>query len=565
MPCPPGTNSQRHKARWLNRLPLPLMILIIVAASCLNFGFADEASRDRRYRLLGERRQEILDSLRLELESARTWGLQRGLAEAAAEIETSLSTGGLCTELPRNVRPEATPGLSPGSALLEQKLKTIREEHASRLYSLARSALRTDFPSLAFSMVEEVARIDTDHRLARSILGQQIFVDPARRTEQGYAGEWISDFEKRMRSGSSPSVDHPSFGWIPAAAVTRYEQGLRPWRSDWISSEREQELRRDFRNAWEIPSENFLVRTNVGLEQGVQLSRRLELFHAWFRQHFAAFFETPSEMQDRFERTVQSASSSRRRPLEVHYFASREEYQTRMQGKVPPGIETNGLYWQPDRTCYFFDDPDSSDYSTMYHEATHQILDVATLDARRAAARALALKMRSRRVDDWVLCRQSNFWIIEGLACYFESFTVDDEGEITVGDPGWIRFNTARQRLLDPAVHFYLPARQFFGLGMEEFQTHPQISPLYSQASGFAHFLMHYEDGLYRDQLTRFLAEIYRPDGQRVLEEPSFSRIADVSWEALDQQYHEHMRNLEDALLARERASLRDPTIPASQ
>lgn len=561
MPRSEQQNSQRHNVLWMSRLLL--LMLTVLATGSINCSRADETSRDRRYQLLSERRQEILDSLQLELQAARTWGLQRGLTEAAADIESALRTGGLQTELSRNVQPDSTPGLTPGSALLEQKLNTIREEHASRLYTLARSALRSDFPSLAFAMVEEVARIDPDHRLARSILGQQIFIDPARKSEPGYAGEWVSEFEKRMRSGRSPSVDHPRFGWIPAASVARYEQGLRPWRSDWINAEREQELRRDFRNAWEIPSENFLVRTNVGLEEGVQLSRRLELFHAWFRQHFAAFFETPAEMEDRFERTVRSSSSSRTQALEVHYFATREEYQTRMQGKVPPGIETNGLYWQPDRTCYFFDNPDSSDYSTMYHEATHQILDVATIEARRAAARALALKMRSRKVEDWVLCRESNFWIIEGLACYFESFAMDQEGEITVGDPAWIRFETARQRLLDPAVHFYLPARQFFGLGMEEFQTHPQISPLYSQASGFAHFLMHYEDGLYRDQLTRLLAEIYRPGGQNILEEPSFSRIADVSWEALDQQYHEHMRNLEDELLARERAALRDPAIPA--
>ncbi|MGB0741245.1 MAG: hypothetical protein ACPGXX_14320 [Planctomycetaceae bacterium] len=527
---------------------------LLVALVLLLPAAADETTRDRRRLLLGERRAEIFDSLKSELVATREWAFQRGLTDEAAEIDRQLNAAGplySSSELPALLRADASAQLPPVESLFQQRMIRIRSEHASRLYTLARSALRSDFPSLAFSMVEEVVRIDPDHRLGRSILGDEVFVDPARRGEPGYNGEWVSAFEKRMRSGRSPHVDHPRFGWIPDSAVDRYEEGLRPWRGDWISEGREQELRRDFRSAWEIPSENFLVRTNVGLEEGVQLSRRLELFHAWFRQHFAAFFETPAELEDRFERTVRSSRSSRPRPLEVHYFASRAEYQEKMRGKLPPGIDTNGLYWQPDRTCYFFDNPESSDYSTMYHEATHQILDVATADARRTAARALAAKFRQRTVKEWTLCSKSNFWIIEGLACYFESFAVGESGEISIGDPAWVRFDTARQRLLDPAFHFYLPAEQFFGLGMNEFQQHPQISPLYSQASGFAHFLMHYEDGVYRDQLIELLAAIYRPDPKNVLAQPSFNRITGVRWQTLDQQYHEHMRNLEDQLRAR--------------
>ena len=134
------------------------------------------------------------------------------------------------------------------------------------------------------------------------------------------------------------------------------------------------------------------MKTNVSLEEGVQLSTKLEIFHAWLQQNFAAFFETPKSLQERFEKAGRPSSARRTRPMEVHYYATRDEYQKRVQGKVPPNIETNGLYWQPDRTCYFYRNPEKQDLSTLFHEATHQILDVATADARRVAARARAAR-----------------------------------------------------------------------------------------------------------------------------------------------------------------------------
>ncbi|MFN9717173.1 MAG: hypothetical protein ACK58L_00670, partial [Planctomycetota bacterium] len=334
------------------------------------------------------------------------------------------------------------------------------------------------------------------------------------------------------------------------SSVTRFEEGQRPWKgSTWVSAEKEAELRRDFRNAWEIPSEHFLVKTNVSLEAGVELSRRLETFHLWLQKNFAAFFETPQALQERFENAAQRSAPKRDKPMEVQYFATREEYEKRVEGKVPPNLETNGLYWEPDRTSYFYMNPDRDNFSTLFHEATHQILDVHTMDARRLAARTKAVKQRSRRPEPWVLCEYSNFWIIEGLACYFESFELHD-GQVSLGRPDYVRFETAQQRMLDPTYFYYMPARQFFALGKEDFQKHPQVSPLYTQAAGFAHFLMHYEEGLYRDDLIALLSGVYQPDPSSVLEDPSFSRIADVPWDDLDHQYRTHMQNLADQLAA---------------
>lgn len=57
---------------------------------------------------------------------------------------------------------------------------------------------------------------------------------------------------------------------------------------------------------------------------------------------------------------------------------------------------------------------------------------------------------------------------------------------------------------------------------------------------------MEYEDGLYRDDLIALLSAIYRPVPAKILEEPSLTKIAGVSFDDFDHQYRTHMQNLAD-------------------
>lgn len=505
-------------------------------------------SRDRQHRQFLERRQQIFDRLQQDLRSVVNWCESHDLPEAAAivmNLAADLNSPDADSEPPRSAAPEVDKSLPIEEQTWQLQLRHHRELRANELYMLARSALRNGFPALAFSLVSDVLLIDPDHKNSRLVLGQEFFSDPEKKQIQGYTGEWVSLFEKKMRTGSRAQTLHPRFGWIPVSSVSRYEAGQRPWKGSWITAEKEAELRRNFQNAWEVPSEHFLVRTNVSLEEGIRLSQNLEVFYGWMHRNFAAFFETPQALQDRFEKASQSSRSVTVPQMEVHYFATRAEYQKRIEGKVPPNIETNGLYWEADRTSYFYIREQDHGASPLFHEATHQILDVHTIDARRTAARRKAQLLREKRPVPWVLAENSNFWVIEGLACYFESFEIID-GKVTMGRPDFVRFERARQRVLEPTQYFYLPARQFFSMGKDAFQRHPQVSQLYTQAAGFAHFLMEYEDGLYRDDLITLLAALYQPDPKTPLDDPSFFRISGVSPEELDQQYRTHMQNLED-------------------
>ncbi|MDG1897932.1 MAG: hypothetical protein P8J37_23775 [Fuerstiella sp.] len=493
-----------------------------------------------------KQRQKLLLNLRHELSELSQQCHDKGLTQAAKDVTaTSLD---LTTALPRPQPPSlvqlpVSKLLPSEEQLWRNRLHAIRQDKAQELYILARSALsKAHLPSLAYELVLDVLKLAPDHKYARAVLGQRLFNDRGRADDPTYAGEWVSPFEASKRSGSNPEVNHPQFGWIPASHVPRYEQGLRFCNGKWVSEQKEAELRRNFSNGWQIESEHFLVKTNASREEGVEISQKLEIFHDWLQTNFAGFFETPAALKARFDQVrVGRGSRSTVKPMVVHYYATRDEYDRRMRGRIPPGIVTNGFYWEQDKTCYLFRNPDGSGLSTAFHEATHQIFDLATLGDRLSAARKRRIELRQRRVTPWVMCEKSNFWMLEGIACYVESFEIN-EGVTSVGRPDYIRFVAAQQRLLRD--NFFVPLQLLSGLGKDAFQHHVNRPQLYSQGSGVAHFLLHYDNGAYRDAFVKLLAAAYRPDLNRVTEDPSLEKITGVKFAVLDQQYREHMENL---------------------
>ena len=188
----------------------------------------------------------------------------------------------------------------------------------------------------------------------------------------------------------------------------------------------------------------------------------------------------------------------------VHYYATRDEYDRRMRGRIPPGIVTNGFLLgtgQDLSTCFAI--PTAADSRPRFTKPQHQIFDLATIDDRLSAARKRRIELRQPRVTPWVMCEKSNFWMLEGIACYVESFEIN-EGVISVGRPDYIRFVAAQQRLLRD--NFFVPLQVLSSMGKDAFQHHVNRPQLYSQGSGVAHFLLHYDNGAYRDAFVKLLA-----------------------------------------------------------
>ena len=460
----------------------------------------------------------------LRLEYASTFiGLagelsEAGEPEAAAEAQRLAVPPDprqiVVTRLPQTMLPDISADLPPATRVLRVRLRKAREQFGSQLYLLSRQALVAGSVQTTYALLRESAVIFPDDLTVRRMLG---FV---RQKE-----DWLTPFEAQKRREGS--VWHEQFGWLRADQVPRYERGERYFNGRWITAEQEAEFRRDFRNAWVVRTEHYLIRTNHSLERGVEVAKALENFHDFFVETFAGFFTRPADLQVLYRGSA-TRSVAIPRQFKVHYYATREEYNQQLVKEIPNIAITNGLYLTKHRVAYFFhtDAPGRDD--TLYHEATHQL-------------------MYESLPNDRDVAMSAHFWVVEGIACYMESFRSDGE-TLSLGDPRHIRIRSAVYRYLED--NYYVPLAEYAAMGLYQFQAAPEISKNYSQAAGLAHFFMHYDKGRYRDALIEHLAELYQATSSRRLIS-SLNQLTGVTYAELDRQYGEYMRSLSDAATAR--------------
>ncbi len=415
------------------------------------------------------------------------------------------------TKLPTHVLPEPALDMPAEERELRLQLRKVRQEQSIELYKLSRQFLNRQSRSvqLAFELLREAAVQDPDNAVARKVLG---FVRDG--------DEWLTPFERKKRLAGE--VWHPQFGWLPEGDVARYEAGERKYEGRWISAEHEAELRRDFNNAWEIRTEHYLVKTNFSLERGVEVASRLETFHDFFMETFAGFFAGPEELQRLFGTGTGRAASPT--PHEVHYYHDRNEYNQKLVVKSELIGMTNGLYFTTDRIAYFFHDPMLTLDDTLYHEATHQLM----------------YECLPRQRD---VATQAHFWVIEGIACYMESFDPSD-GKVSLGDVNHERIRAARYRYVDDG--YYVPLGQFASMGLNQWQQvhRNELQKNYSQAAGLTHFFMHYDNGRYRDALIEHLSELYHGVGAARRPVQNLATLTETAYTTLDKQYGEYMQTL---------------------
>ncbi|HET6325492.1 MAG TPA: DUF1570 domain-containing protein [Planctomycetaceae bacterium] len=436
-------------------------------------------------------------------------------ADTCHELAAPLSTALFRIQKPPKEKQRELPKSLPEKEHdLRVDFRDAQVKYAAELYRLSRKALSAGYPSYAYALVQEVVRQDSDHASARRILGYKL------RNK-----EWLTPYAaERLEKGY---VWDERFGWLRKQDVERYKAGQRLYLGRWMSADKESEIRRDFRHAWEARTDHYRVHTNLSLERGVEIAKSLEQFHDFFMQTFAAFFSTPDQMAKLFQTSGPNSNLMiRRDPYDVDYFRTRQEYVDRLKNQFPQIDMTNGLYYTRDRVAYFFFNPDQKEQDTLFHEATHQLFYENL-----RASRMVAL--------------EANFWIVEGIACYMESYHAEN-GQCSVGDPHHIRIQNARERVV--LDNYYVPLERFVAMGMNAFQKSPDIRKNYSQAAGLAHFFMHYEGGRYRDALIEHLAEIYHTTGRQRAIVKSLDELTGVSFADLDRQYVEYMHSLPTGL-----------------
>ena len=510
--------------RFLSRLPaaisvriVPVAIVVILhlAPSALIAQVSKSTKAERALANLQIQHREsqrlFADDLERIAQHCEANGL-KGIAPRIRQLAEPIDPDMLrFAPLPRQVQP-ALSAVPEGGYPWQMELRTHRKEYAAELDKLAAQAARAGLSSYAYQLIREVAFHDSDHVRARRLLG---FVR--------HKEEWVSPFEATKLKKNEVWTEQ--WGWLPASQVARYEKGERLNGIRWVTAQRDAELRSDFSRGWEIRTEHYLLKTNHSLELGVALASSMEEFHRFFEQTFAGFFNDSKRIQLLFDNPV-AAARAMTKPFQIHFYRNKDEYVARLRSKYGDRITiTNGLYDTDDLTVYSFHNPQTASEPTLYHEATHQLL-------------AANLKPHP------VIAKEENFWLIEGIACYIESFRVRD-GEVSLGDPLSERFQAARfRRIVDG---YYLKLEKFTALGKDAFQAHPQIENNYSQASGLVHFFMHYDGGRYRDDLIEHLRQLYQQaeTGRRPR---SLEDLTGAEFEELDQQYGEYVLKVSHSL-----------------
>ena len=518
--------SARQPSSWPIPAVTALLTLALLAATAPVLAQANRQAStqtNRRLELFRQQHAELLRGHLATLETIHTFctsqKLEPGIRAVDQAIQSANATQAKAT-LPEHVAPNLSPDLPANSRQWQSQLRTQNRKYAQALFVLSRRVLKNGHTSYAYDLVRRSATADPDSRSARGLLG---FVR--------FRNRWVTPFAAAQLKRRF--VWHQTFGWLPTSHVKKYEDGQRYFKRQWVSLQREAELRRDFRNAWEIRTDHFLVRTNHSLEEGVVLANNLETFYRFFHSSFAGFFKTPQQIQKLFDTTSRvnsDRSRSQPRPHVVHFYRDRDEYRRTLRKRIPLIDITNGLYMPDDRIAYFFHGPPADPLfprATLFHEATHQLL----------------YESQSRQRP---IAQEANFWIIEGFACYMESFRPSPTGD-RIGDPQYVRFHWARKRVLDE--RYYIPLNTFAAMGRRSFQTDPNITRNYSQASGFVHFLLHFDNGRYRDATITHLAEIYTP-GRRIAVS-SLQTLTGINTTELDRQYRKHLAAQQSRLTPR--------------
>jgi len=433
------------------------------------------------------------------------WCDQRGLPDQAQKTRAWLrprdSSKIYVSVLPEEVGPPALPADSPAGVVeWNDRFLRLRSDQAGAMYELARRAIRTHRASLAFDLVVTALHEDPDHKPIRQLLGYQ-----------PYRGEWRTAYEvNKLRRGQ---VWHEQFGWLPRSYVQRYEGGERYDRGRWISAEDDARAHHDINYGWDLETEHYTVRTNLGIEAGVELGRQLERLYRVWKQLFIAYYASEEQVAALF------AGSARRPQIllprhAVVYFRDRDDYNRSLKPAFPNIEISIGVYADGPRRAYFFAG-EGYEQRTLYHEATHQLFH------------------ESRRVAPDV-GKDRNFWIIEGIALYMESLREED-GCYVLGGFDDDRMQAARYRLL--VDDFYVPLAEFTSYGSQAVLHDERIATLYSQAAGLTHFLIHYEGGRYRDALVDYLTAVYSgTDTPNTL-----AQLTETPYGELDKQYRQFM------------------------
>ncbi|MDR3634157.1 MAG: DUF1570 domain-containing protein [Isosphaeraceae bacterium] len=437
----------------------------------------------------------------------------RGETEASAEV-AALAAPANATDGPTRFLPLpeidsaaiegrglANVPTAPGPmAIALPTVRSVREEAARKLFDLAFKAVAK--PPKDYSLADECLRAVLErlpnHPETRRLLG---YVP--------HKGGWATPYA--VRKVEAGNVLHPTYGWVPKSWVTHLERGelpapLEPKQREprWLPAAEADQLHGSWDKAWKIPTEHFVIRSNVPLSEAITFSRQLEDFHQLFYSLLADLFGERLPLAQRLQNKAK-VGETEAKPHEVYYFAWQPEFVEYLQPLQGPSIARSlGIYIpitgkDKRRPAYFFRDGGGQlpVTATLYHEVSHQLLFESGLGDPEAYLR-----------------NDGNYWVFEGLGTYFETLVRTPKGALEVGGLVGRRIEAARAHLLE--AQEYIPLDEFVSYSQDRFNAEKSVFLHYQEAHALALFFMQAKGRQYREGFLEYVSDAYKGKVRRL-------------------------------------------------
>jgi hypothetical protein len=251
----------------------------------------------------------------------------------------------------------------------------------------------------------------------------------------------------------------------------------------------------------QIDTPHFVVYSQAGEAASRQVVEDLERCYWIWTQLFFPLWEGAPQVRAaladlRPDQSVESFlenSSSRitiQRKLRVVLYRNASDYQQSLSPDYP-GVERSTGFYANDKQTIFLYAAEEDDAATRRHELVHQLFREAT---------------RSGLGRDFP-GESEGFWLIEGIAGYFESACLS-ERDATVGGWDCSRLQFARYRTL--VLGDIMPMEELIRDGRPEAQQRSDIARWYAHAIAQTHRIMDGGDAEARAWIYAQLARLYR-------------------------------------------------------
>lgn len=347
------------------------------------------------------------------------------------------------------------------------EIERVAPAAADQRFAEARQAAEDGELSRALRLAGETLHLDPDHTAARRVLGYQ------------QAGDaWVTPYQAKQQSRGYQW--DARFGWVTPDELPRWEAGERPTGRRWASVESDRERHADIKDGWRVRTDHFVVITNHSREAGAALAAELENLYQVWRQRFAGYWLEEREVAQLFAGERNARKSSRR--FEVVYHRDKAGYVEHLRRREPRIAQTLGIYFDTLREAHFFHSDDPVDAArlrpTLYHEAVHQLFQESAPKARSPGENA-------------------NYWVIEGVACWFETLRPVGSGRYAIGRGGRLR---SAMRITRPA-----PVADLVALGQSDLQRQPDLAAIYAQSTALVAMLAETQP----EALVQYLRSVY--------------------------------------------------------